>query len=178
MSRQKASPPHRDRAPLKVQQHKRLYFAHSDNMRETGLLCTDTARAERIRNVQEALYEVNKRVPIIVEGKRDVRALRRLGMVGDIFAVHSGRGLYDFCEDIAERFHRAVLLLDWDDKGEALFRNLSVHLRGLWEEFSSFREIVKLLCQKDIKDIEGIPGLLERLAGTEVSVGEVEDLIV
>jgi hypothetical protein len=37
---------------------------------------------------------------------------------------------------------------------------------------------VKLLCQKDIKDIEVIPGLLERLAGTEVSVGEVEDLIV
>jgi 5S rRNA maturation endonuclease (ribonuclease M5) len=147
-------------------------------MKETGLLCIDVERAERIRTVLEALYEVNKRVPILVEGKRDVRALRQLGMAGEIISIHSGKGLYDFCEDIVERFHRVVLLLDWDEKGEALLRSLSVHLRGLWEEFSPLREIVKHLCQKDIRDIEGIPALLERLAGTEVSVGEPDDLIV
>ncbi len=176
MSTEKAPPFRRNRPPLKVHEHKRLYFAHSEHMRESGLLCTDTERAERIRNVLQALYEANKRVPIIVEGKRDIRALRRIGMVGDIVPIHSGRALYDLCEDIAERFHRVVLLLDWDEKGETLFRNLSLHLVGLWEEFSPFREILKLLCQKEIKDIEGIPTLLQRLAGTEVSVGESDDL--
>ncbi|HXW68859.1 MAG TPA: toprim domain-containing protein [Dissulfurispiraceae bacterium] len=132
----------------------------------------DTERAERLKIVLQALYEVNKRIPIIVEGKRDVSALRKIGLVGEIIALHGGSGIYEFCEDIAERFHRVVLLTDWDNKGEHLYKTVAAHLKGLWEEFSPFREIVKVLCQKDIKDIEGVPLLLERLAGAEVKVGE------
>jgi len=30
-----------------------------------------------------------------------------------------------FCEDIAEKYPNAVLLMDWDDKGEKLFRALA-----------------------------------------------------
>ena len=136
----------------------------------------DQERAERLRIIFQALYEVNKRVPVIVEGKRDVAALRKIGLVGEIITLHRGNGIYEFCEDIAERFHRVVLLMDWDSKGEDIFKSVSSHLRGLWEEFSPFREIVKVLCQKDIKDIEGVPLLLERLAGSEVTVGETDDL--
>lgn len=65
--------------------------------------------------------------------------------------------------------------MDWDEKGENLYKLVSGHLNGIWEEFSAFREIIKVLCQKDINDIEGIPGLLERLAGEEVIVGEPEE---
>jgi 5S rRNA maturation endonuclease (ribonuclease M5) len=132
----------------------------------------DLERAERLRVVFQSLYEVNKRIPIIVEGKRDVSALRKIGLVGEIIALHSGRGIYEFCEDIAERFHRVILLMDWDNKGEQLYKAASANLSGLWEEFSPFREIVKVLCQKDIKDIEGVPLLLERLAGAKVTIGE------
>lgn len=130
----------------------------------------DIQRAERLKEVLEALYEVNKRIPIIVEGKRDVRALRKIGLIGDIVAFHSGKSLYEFCDDISERFHKMILLIDWDEKGEDLYKKLSDNLRGLWEEFSAFREIIKILCQKDIKDIEGIPALLERLTGEEVKI--------
>lgn len=136
---------------------------------------TDLERAERLREVIQALYEVNKRIPVIVEGRRDVSALRKLGFVGEIITLHRGTGLYEFCEDIHEKFHRVVLLMDWDEKGENLYKLVSGHLNGIWEEFSAFREIIKVLCQKDINDIEGIPGLLERLAGEEVIVGEPEE---
>jgi 5S rRNA maturation endonuclease (ribonuclease M5) len=136
----------------------------------------DFERAERLRKVFEALYEINKRIPVIVEGRRDVNALRKIGLVGDIITIHGGKGLYEFCEDIAERFHRVILMIDWDEKGEVLYKTVSKHLNGLWEEFSVFREIIKVLCQKDIRDIEGIPSLLERLAGTEVMVGEEAEL--
>lgn len=132
----------------------------------------DFERAERLKEVFESLYEVNKRIPIIVEGKRDVSALRKIGLVGDIITLHRGKGLYEFCDDVAERFHKIILLMDWDEKGESLHRNVSSHLKGMWEEFSPFREVIKILCQKDIKDIEGIPVLLERLAGEDVRVGE------
>jgi 5S rRNA maturation endonuclease (ribonuclease M5) len=135
----------------------------------------DLQRVERLKEVFEALYEINKRIPIIVEGKRDIRALRKIGLVGDIISLHTGKGLYEFCDDISERFHKIILLIDWDEKGEGIFKNLSSNLRGMWEEFSAFREIIKILCQKDIKDIEGIPSLLERLSGQEIKVGEKEE---
>ncbi len=127
----------------------------------------DIERAERLREIIEHLHDINERIPIIVEGKKDASALRSLGLIGDVITLHNGKNLYDFCDDIARRFHRVILLLDWDKKGEDLNRILSHHLEGHWEEFSSFRELLKMLCQKEIKDIEGIPKLLKRLEGNE-----------
>jgi 5S rRNA maturation endonuclease (ribonuclease M5) len=127
----------------------------------------DTERAERLREIIQYLHEVNEGIPVIVEGKKDASALRSLGLIGDIITLHNGKNLYDFCDDIAGRFERVVLLLDWDRKGEELNRSLSHHLKGHWEEFSSFRELLRMLCQKEIKDVEGIPTLLKRLEGNE-----------
>lgn len=129
----------------------------------------DLDRAERLREVFEALNEVNKNFPVIVEGKRDVIALKKLGLEGQIITLHRGKGLYDFCEEIAEQFTKVIILLDWDERGESLYRTVSRHLNGHWEEFSPFRGILKILCQKDVKDIEGIPKLLLRLEGNEYS---------
>lgn len=127
----------------------------------------DIERAERLREVIGHLLEINRKFPVIVEGKKDATALRNLGLVGDIITLHNGQNLYDFCDDIIDRFHRVVVLLDWDRKGETLNKTVSIHLKGCWEEFSSFRELLKILCQKEIKDIEGIPKLLMRLEGNE-----------
>jgi 5S rRNA maturation endonuclease (ribonuclease M5) len=127
----------------------------------------DIERADRLKLVIEALYETNKKVPIIVEGKKDALALRKLGLVGEIITLHRGKSLYDFCADIEERFYKVIILLDWDKKGNSLNKLLAENLKGRWEEFSSFRELLRLLCQKDIRDIEGIPKLLRRLEGDE-----------
>jgi 5S rRNA maturation endonuclease (ribonuclease M5) len=124
-------------------------------------------RAERLRKVIEALHEINKNIPVIVEGNKDVSALRKLGLVGEIITLHRGKSLYDFCLDIAERFQKVIILLDWDKKGESLNKTLAMHLNGHWEEFSFFRQLFKVHCQKEIKDIEGIPKLLRRLEGDE-----------
>jgi 5S rRNA maturation endonuclease (ribonuclease M5) len=128
----------------------------------------DLERAERLREVLEVLHEANKQFPVVVEGKKDATALKKLGLVGEIITLHNGQGLYDFCEEIAERFPRVIILMDWDEKGESLFRTISDNLNGHWEEFSGFRSMIKILCQKDIKDVEGIPKLLLRLEGFQV----------
>jgi 5S rRNA maturation endonuclease (ribonuclease M5) len=119
--------------------------------------------------VFDDLQELNKHIPVIVEGKKDASALRSIGLMGDIITLHNGQDLYEFCDDVAQRHDRVVLLLDWDRKGEDLNRILSHNLKGHWEEFSSFRELLKILCQKEIKDIEGIPALLRRLEGNETA---------
>jgi len=156
----------------KIKGQKELCFRHSEFSHEMNLYSADAERAERLKEVFQTLYEANKRTPVIVEGRRDAAALRKIGLVGDIMTLHAGKGIYEFCEDIAEGHRHVILLMDWDDKGEKLFRALADNLKGLWEEFAPIREIIRVLCQKDIKDIEGIPGLLERLVGTAVSVGE------
>jgi 5S rRNA maturation endonuclease (ribonuclease M5) len=130
---------------------------------------SDTARAERLRGVLEALYEANKLVPVIVEGRRDANALKRLGLVGEIITLHSGKGIYEFYQYIDATYRNVILLLDWDSEGENLFRRLGRNLSGHWEEFAGIREALKALCQKDIKDVEGIPKLLRRLEGDEIS---------
>ena len=129
----------------------------------------DLERAERLKLTIEELYEINKIVPIIVEGKKDVSALRKLGLIGDIITLHRGKNLYDFCADIEEHFHRVIILLDWDKNGNNLYKILSENLKGHWEEFSWFRELIRILCQKDISTVEGIPKLLKRLEGDEKS---------
>lgn len=147
--------PHKERKPFKV---------HTG-----GPSFEDMERAERLHEVIEALFEANKKTPVIVEGKKDALALRDLGLVGEIITLHNGSNLYEFSEEISEKFHRVILLLDWDDKGETLHKALSENLKGQWEEYSGFREILRMLCQKDIKDIEAIPKLLKKLEGNETS---------
>jgi 5S rRNA maturation endonuclease (ribonuclease M5) len=129
---------------------------------------SDTERATRLREILEDLQDVNKKVPVIVEGKKDALALKTLGLMGDIITLHNGQNLYDFSDDVTLRYSRVILLLDWDRKGDNLNKILSHHLKGHWEEFSSFRDILRILCQKEIKDIEGIPALLRRLEGYEI----------
>lgn len=130
-----------------------------------GLTATDVERAERLREVLEAIKEVNRLVPLIVEGRKDASALRRLGIEGEIVALHGGKTFYDFCEDLMDRHSKVVLLMDWDPKGEQLSQELGRRLKGHWEEFAPLREMLRILCQKDVKDIEGIPKLLRKLEG-------------
>ena len=81
--------------------------------RERDILSPDDVeRAERLREVIEKLSEINKTIPILVEGKKDAAALRTLGLVGEIITVHRGKSIYDFCLDISERFHRVIILPD------------------------------------------------------------------
>jgi 5S rRNA maturation endonuclease (ribonuclease M5) len=131
----------------------------------------DTERAERLRELLEDLKEVNRLVPVIVEGPKDRNALRKLGLVGEVITFHRGKPVYEFCEDVAENHDRVVLLMDWDTQGERLQTKLGSDLKGHWEEFASFRSLLKILCQRDINDVEGIPKLLMRLEGNAVAWG-------
>lgn len=120
-------------------------------------------RLEAFREILRALHELNKKVPVIVEGKRDVLALRTLGLVGEIIQVHGGKSLYEFSEEVHERFEEVLLLIDWDEKGERLLETLREYLSGLWERYSAFREIIKVLSRNEVFEIEELPSLLERL---------------
>jgi len=151
---------------------KRLQFEHAETLYGCGELSHDVVRADKIRLVLERLYAVNADgVPVVVEGRRDREALRDLGLDGEILTLHGRGGFYEFAEEVHAGHDSLVLLLDWDEKGEKLQSQVGALLNGLWEGYSPMRESLKNLCQKDIRDVQGIPSLLQRLTGTQVIVG-------
>lgn len=151
---------------------RQLQFEHAETLYGCGELSHDVVRADKIRMALERLYTINAGgVPIVVEGRRDREALRDLGMDGEILTLHGRGGFYEFAEGIHAEHDSLVLLLDWDDKGEILQSQVGALLNGLWEEYSPMRESLKNLCQKDIRDVQGIPSLLQRLTGTQVIIG-------
>jgi 5S rRNA maturation endonuclease (ribonuclease M5) len=152
----------------KLPAHRALCFRHAEIAKTLNVYSLEADRGERLKNVLQAVFEANKHVPVVVEGRRDAEALRKLGFTGKIISFHSGKSVYDFCEDLAEKYDSVILLMDWDETGDQLFSALSENLSGYWEQFSSFRYDIRAFCQKDIKDIEGVPGLLERLTGEQI----------
>jgi len=50
-------------------------------------------RDRKTKKFLEELSQINESVPIIVEGFRDVQALRALGIHGEIVKLHSGRSI-------------------------------------------------------------------------------------
>jgi len=65
---------------------------------------------------------------VVVEGERDRRSLRRLGLRGPIVLVHRGRTLSETAHDLAEHARRTVILTDWDTEGGHLAQRLKEFL--------------------------------------------------
>lgn len=143
----------------------------------------EAERAERLRDLLKELAQINSPehgqvpapvpVPVIVEGKRDKAALRTLGLTGEIITYNQGMNVYDFSDHIAEEYALVVLLMDWDREGDSLQSKLGHELSGHWEESMRFRDSLRLMCQKEIDCVEGLPALLRRL-----EAGVVEETLI
>ena len=109
----------------------------------------------RIIELFEELIVANEEIPIIVEGKRDEAALRRLGVKGEIIRLNIGRPILDFCEDVARNYDEVIILPDWDAKGAQLFNKLKRNfkytnvktVKKFWRDFKRF-------CSKDVHEVE------------------------
>ena len=82
-------------------------------------------RASDFQKIWSDLRSLN--FPIIVEGKRDKIALRKLGIEGDIIQLNDGKSVLSTIERISQRFGRSsqfVILMDWDKTGNKLAKQL------------------------------------------------------
>ncbi len=121
-------------------------------------------RAEDIMEVIDELRELGNRETIVVEGSRDRDALRILGITGSITVLNDGHSIVETCEMMSREFEKVYIMMDWDRKGGELSRVLTEQLTALGTHWSmEERRKIASLCKKDIKDVESIPILLERL---------------
>jgi 5S rRNA maturation endonuclease (ribonuclease M5) len=71
-----------------------------------------------LRNFVFELNSIEKSV-VIVEGKRDSNALRKLGFTGKVLEFHRFAGMIDFADSVA-KYERLIILFDRDKKGRTL----------------------------------------------------------
>lgn len=118
---------------------------------------------EEIENLLEELKFLNNSIPVIVEGKKDERTLREIGLSGKI--IKTGRmSVPNLCENVAKEWNEVVILTDWDRKGGILCRTLKNFLAANGVKYNDkIREKLVKYTRKEIKDVEGLVALLRNM---------------
>ena len=118
-----------------------------------------------LSKVLEDLADKNRLAPIIVEGEYDRRALRALGVEGDVRLINEGSTIFRLCESIAASHREAIILTDWDVRGGRLARQLRDGLAANGVRFDEeLRARLTRLCRKDITDVESLHTFVERVS--------------
>ena len=100
---------------------------------------------------------------IVVEGKRDVFALRNLGIVTEIVSC-SNQPVAEFCETIAEKKKTVIILTDWDKRGGILAAKLMEQFKSLEVPFETEqRKKLLFYSKREIKDVESLGTYIAKL---------------
>lgn len=100
------------------------------------------------------LIEENKKVPIIVEGDKDVFSLRKLGIRGEIITFNSGLSIIDFCDKLVKKYKEVIILTDWDRKGGFICHTIEKNLEGRVKCNLYYREL--FATKTMTKTVEGL----------------------
>ncbi|MBU0624377.1 MAG: DNA primase [Candidatus Thermoplasmatota archaeon] len=119
---------------------------------------------EQIEKVLSQLQDLSETTPIIVEGLRDIAALKRMGITRNVISLGKGDSIFNFSENLSRTTRRAIILTDWDRKGGQLARMLREALmaNGVIAN-DNIRAKLGILSKKEVKDIESMPAFVERL---------------
>jgi len=114
-----------------------------------------------INKILDELIEKNKKIPIVVEGEKDIKALLKLDIKGKILTLNKGVSLTNFCDNIANKYKEIIILTDWDKKGGYLCHTMKKNLQGRVKCDTYFREV---LAKNSItKKVEGLPSWINSL---------------
>jgi len=113
------------------------------------------AEYEHLIEELEDLRELSETLPIIVEGRRDEKALRELGVETEFFHVSSGTALYELGELIVGKYSDVILLTDLDKAGNKLAKRLkSILSQGGVRVNERFR--LSLMSKLDTHQVENL----------------------
>ena len=127
---------------------------------------------ERLERLLENLEEAGERgVPILVEGKKDVRSLRASGITGPVVMIHRGERLFPFCEKLAKEHGEVIVLTDADRQGGRIARAIkeAFILNGSKVDLRSRRELFQMI---EGNDVESLAPFLRRVRAMVEKRGE------
>ncbi len=119
---------------------------------------------EKLRKLLDELIECNRTIPVVVEGIKDVKALRSLGLEGEIISLNQGERVFTLTEALSREHSEIIILTDWDRTGGHLCRLLREGFESNGVKHNvGFRSKLVLYTRHENKDIEGLPGFMDRL---------------
>ena len=120
-----------------------------------------TASIEELEKALEELRAANETNPIIVEGDKDIEALRILDITGTIVSLNAGMSLPNFCDKIASEYEEVILLTDWDRRGGFLCHTISKNLEGRVICNTTYRE--RFAKHTTVRTVEGLPSGIQTM---------------
>jgi len=102
---------------------------------------------------------------VVVEGERDLRSVRRLGLSGPIVLVHRGRTLSETAQHLTATARRVIILTDWDTEGGHLAQRLKEFLgSGRSGPDLELRRRLARVLRGELVHVEGLYGWASRAA--------------
>ncbi|MFB6282423.1 MAG: toprim domain-containing protein [Halobacteria archaeon] len=124
---------------------------------------------ERYENLEAVLEQLRKEAGgdtvVLVEGRRDEKALTELGVSSDVVRLSgNGLSLAENAVEVSRSYQTAILLTDWDSEGEQLM----LKVKDLLESYgvtpnTLHRHRLRNLTSKDIYDVESLAVYRENL---------------
>ena len=114
-----------------------------------------------LEKILDDLRDKNMEIPIIVEGDKDIEALKKLNINGIILSLNRGVPIINFCDHIADEYDKIIILTDWDKKGGQLCYKLKKNLVARVDCDTDFRK--KIAKKTTIKTVEGLPSWIETI---------------
>ena len=110
---------------------------------------------QEILKLKDFVFELNsiRNSVVIVEGKRDSNALKKLGYSGKILEFHRFGGMINFIDSVA-KYERLIILFDRDKKGRTLTEKTIQLLQRRAKVDLSFKRKLRIITKGKIMFIE------------------------
>jgi len=110
-----------------------------------------------ISSIQDFVKSINSRHDsiIVVEGKRDEDALKKIGITGRICQFHSFKGLIKFADSMP-KYKNLIILLDYDRKGRYLTKRIIAQLQHRMTIDLSFRKELTFITKGKVRNVEDL----------------------
>ncbi len=110
---------------------------------------------QEVQDIRNFILLLNSQVDsvVIVEGKRDSAALKKLGFSGKVLELHKFGGMIKFVDSVA-KYQRLIILLDGDRKGRYLTRKIVEQLQHRTKVDLSFKRKLVSITKGKIRFIE------------------------
>ncbi|MDH3853378.1 MAG: topoisomerase [Nitrosopumilus sp.] len=110
---------------------------------------------QEILKLKDFVFELNsiKNSVVVVEGKRDSSALKKLGYSGKILEFHRFGGMINFIDSVA-KYERLIILFDRDKKGRTLTGKTIQLLQRRTKVDLSFKRKLRIITKGKIMFIE------------------------
>lgn len=110
---------------------------------------------QEIFELKKFVFELNsiENGAVVVEGKRDSNALKKLGFTGKVLEFHRFAGMVDFADSVVKH-ERLIILFDRDKKGRILTGKAIQLLQRRTKVDLSFKRKIRIITKGKITFIE------------------------